>query len=89
LQSFGLGWLVGSQPLFWALFISFVLGTAYSINVRAHFSVLTFAISYIRIVFGALQTAMFFSPVLQTLEWLLEEHITIFLVYDVLAYKQV
>ena len=35
LQSFGLGWAVGSQPLFWALFISFVLGTAYSINVRA------------------------------------------------------
>jgi hypothetical protein len=38
LQSFGLGWAVGSQPLFWALFISFVLGTAYSINVRAHAS---------------------------------------------------
>ncbi|KAF8769554.1 hypothetical protein HU200_006421 [Digitaria exilis] len=35
-MSFGLGWAVGSQPLFWALFISFVLGTAYSINVRAH-----------------------------------------------------
>ncbi|PON92366.1 Prenyltransferase [Trema orientale] len=31
--SFGLGWIVGSWPLFWALFISFVLGTAYSINV--------------------------------------------------------
>ncbi|KAM6574172.1 hypothetical protein CsatA_022499 [Cannabis sativa] len=31
--SFGVGWLVGSWPLFWALFISFVLGTAYSINV--------------------------------------------------------
>lgn len=30
--SFGIGWLVGSWPLFWALFISFVLGTAYSIN---------------------------------------------------------
>ncbi|KAF7147687.1 hypothetical protein RHSIM_Rhsim03G0265200 [Rhododendron simsii] len=33
LQSFWLGWIVGSWPLFWALFISFVLGTAYSINV--------------------------------------------------------
>ncbi|XP_045814593.1 homogentisate phytyltransferase 1, chloroplastic isoform X2 [Trifolium pratense] len=31
--SFWLGWVVGSRPLFWALFISFVLGTAYSINV--------------------------------------------------------
>ncbi|XP_062086401.1 homogentisate phytyltransferase 1, chloroplastic-like, partial [Humulus lupulus] len=31
--SFGLGWIVGSWPLFWALFISFALGTAYSINV--------------------------------------------------------
>ncbi|XP_062178728.1 probable homogentisate phytyltransferase 1, chloroplastic isoform X2 [Phragmites australis] len=31
-MSFGLGWVVGSQPLFWALFISFVLGTAYSID---------------------------------------------------------
>ncbi|TVU08397.1 hypothetical protein EJB05_41801 [Eragrostis curvula] len=31
-MSFGLGWVVGSPPLFWALFISFVLGTAYSIN---------------------------------------------------------
>ncbi|THG16968.1 hypothetical protein TEA_010502 [Camellia sinensis var. sinensis] len=30
--SFCLGWIVGSWPLFWALFISFVLGTAYSIN---------------------------------------------------------
>jgi len=33
LQSFWLGWIVGSWPLFWALFVSFVLGTAYSINV--------------------------------------------------------
>ncbi|KAH6828615.1 homogentisate phytyltransferase 1 [Perilla frutescens var. hirtella] len=33
LLSFWLGWIVGSWPLFWALFISFVLGTAYSINV--------------------------------------------------------
>nr|ABB70124.1 homogentisate phytyltransferase VTE2-1 [Allium ampeloprasum] len=32
IMSFGIGWLVGSWPLFWALFISFVLGTAYSIN---------------------------------------------------------
>ncbi|KAL6189102.1 hypothetical protein ACLB2K_040492 [Fragaria x ananassa] len=31
--SFWLGWIVGSWPLVWALFISFVLGTAYSINV--------------------------------------------------------
>ncbi|KAM6552704.1 hypothetical protein CsatB_013466 [Cannabis sativa] len=31
--SFGLGWIVGSWPLFWALFISFILGTAYSIDV--------------------------------------------------------
>ncbi|XP_011079285.1 homogentisate phytyltransferase 1, chloroplastic isoform X1 [Sesamum indicum] len=31
--SFWLGWVVGSWPLFWALFISFILGTAYSINV--------------------------------------------------------
>ncbi|KAI4335403.1 hypothetical protein L6164_014048 [Bauhinia variegata] len=30
--SFWLGWIVGSWPLFWGLFISFVLGTAYSIN---------------------------------------------------------
>ncbi|XP_075652349.1 homogentisate phytyltransferase 1, chloroplastic isoform X1 [Castanea sativa] len=30
--SFWLGWIVGSWPLFWALFISFLLGTAYSIN---------------------------------------------------------
>ncbi|OWM86996.1 hypothetical protein CDL15_Pgr016033 [Punica granatum] len=33
IMSFWLGWVVGSWPLFWALFISFVLGTAYSINV--------------------------------------------------------
>nr|XP_025887689.1 homogentisate phytyltransferase 1, chloroplastic isoform X3 [Solanum lycopersicum] len=33
-KSFWLGWIVGSWPLFWALFISFVLGTAYSINER-------------------------------------------------------
>ncbi|KAJ0673788.1 putative homogentisate phytyltransferase [Helianthus annuus] len=32
-QSFWLGWIVGSWPLFWALFVSFVLGTAYSINI--------------------------------------------------------
>lgn len=32
-MSFWLGWIVGSWPLFWALFISFLLGTAYSINV--------------------------------------------------------
>ncbi|XP_071717220.1 homogentisate phytyltransferase 1, chloroplastic-like [Rutidosis leptorrhynchoides] len=31
--SFWLGWIVGSWPLFWALFISFLLGTAYSINI--------------------------------------------------------
>lgn len=31
--SFCLGWIVGSWPLFWALFISFMLGTAYSIDV--------------------------------------------------------
>ncbi|CAI9285504.1 unnamed protein product [Lactuca saligna] len=31
-MSFGLGWIVGSWPLFWALFISFLLGTAYSVN---------------------------------------------------------
>lgn len=30
--SFWLGWIVGSWPLFWALFVSFLLGTAYSIN---------------------------------------------------------
>ncbi|KAF5461740.1 hypothetical protein F2P56_017814 [Juglans regia] len=30
--SFWLGWIVGSWPLFWALFISFLLGTAYSID---------------------------------------------------------
>ncbi|NP_001291355.1 probable homogentisate phytyltransferase 1, chloroplastic [Elaeis guineensis] len=33
LMSFGVGWVVGSWPLFWALFISFILGTAYSINI--------------------------------------------------------
>lgn len=32
-MSFGIGWLVGSWPLFCALFISFILGTAYSVNV--------------------------------------------------------
>ncbi|KAJ9162891.1 hypothetical protein P3X46_022630 [Hevea brasiliensis] len=32
IMSFWLGWVVGSWPLFWALFVSFVLGTAYSIN---------------------------------------------------------
>ncbi|KAL9442383.1 hypothetical protein AB3S75_020814 [Citrus x aurantiifolia] len=32
IMSFWLGWIVGSWPLFWALFTSFVLGTAYSIN---------------------------------------------------------
>nr|ABB70125.1 homogentisate phytyltransferase VTE2-1 [Cuphea avigera var. pulcherrima] len=32
IMSFWLGWVVGSWPLFWALFISFVLGTAYSID---------------------------------------------------------
>lgn len=32
-QSFWIGWIVGSWPLFWALFISFLLGTAYSIDV--------------------------------------------------------
>ncbi|XP_019442394.1 PREDICTED: homogentisate phytyltransferase 1, chloroplastic-like [Lupinus angustifolius] len=31
--SFWLGWIVGSWPLFWALFVSFLLGTAYSINI--------------------------------------------------------
>ncbi|XP_042060507.1 homogentisate phytyltransferase 1, chloroplastic-like isoform X2 [Salvia splendens] len=31
--SFWLGWVVGSWPLFWALFISFMLGTAYSIDI--------------------------------------------------------
>lgn len=41
LQSFALGWLVGSPPLFWALFISFVLGTAYSVNVRAYILMIT------------------------------------------------
>ncbi|KAL2343213.1 hypothetical protein Fmac_004498 [Flemingia macrophylla] len=33
IMSFWLVWVVGSWPLFWALFASFVLGTAYSINV--------------------------------------------------------
>ncbi|XP_010265485.1 PREDICTED: homogentisate phytyltransferase 1, chloroplastic-like isoform X1 [Nelumbo nucifera] len=32
LMSFFLGWIVGSWPLFSALFVSFILGTAYSIN---------------------------------------------------------
>uniref|UniRef100_A0A5B7B449 Putative homogentisate phytyltransferase n=1 Tax=Davidia involucrata TaxID=16924 RepID=A0A5B7B449_DAVIN len=32
IMSFWLGWIVGSWPLFWALFVSFILGTAYSIN---------------------------------------------------------
>ncbi|XP_017698261.2 probable homogentisate phytyltransferase 1, chloroplastic isoform X2 [Phoenix dactylifera] len=32
-MSFCVGWVVGSWPLFWALFISFILGTAYSINI--------------------------------------------------------
>lgn len=32
IMSFWLGFVVGSWPLFWALFISFILGTAYSIN---------------------------------------------------------
>lgn len=31
-MSFGVAWVVGSWPLFWALFISFILGSAYSIN---------------------------------------------------------
>ncbi|XP_065001077.1 probable homogentisate phytyltransferase 1, chloroplastic isoform X1 [Musa acuminata AAA Group] len=31
-SSFGVAWIVGSLPLFWALFVSFILGTAYSIN---------------------------------------------------------
>ncbi|KAJ0677150.1 putative homogentisate phytyltransferase [Helianthus annuus] len=39
LMSFWLGWIVGSWPLFWALFVSFVLGTAYSINVSLTFVV--------------------------------------------------
>ncbi|KAF3775510.1 putative homogentisate phytyltransferase 1 [Nymphaea thermarum] len=30
--SFLMGWIIGSWPLFWALFVSFILGTAYSIN---------------------------------------------------------
>ncbi|XP_042483051.1 homogentisate phytyltransferase 1, chloroplastic-like isoform X2 [Macadamia integrifolia] len=33
IMSFWLGYVVGSWPLFWALFISFLLGTAYSINI--------------------------------------------------------
>lgn len=37
LQSFWLGWVVGSWPLFWALFISFILGTAYSVDVSSTF----------------------------------------------------
>ncbi|XP_022153308.1 homogentisate phytyltransferase 1, chloroplastic isoform X2 [Momordica charantia] len=32
IMSFWLGWVVRSWPLFWALFVSFVLGTAYSID---------------------------------------------------------
>ncbi|RZS27600.1 hypothetical protein BHM03_00061101 [Ensete ventricosum] len=32
-MSFGIAWTVGSLPLFWALFVSFILGTAYSIKV--------------------------------------------------------
>ncbi|KAI5675309.1 hypothetical protein M9H77_06259 [Catharanthus roseus] len=32
IMSFWLGWIVGSWPLFWALFVSFMLGTAYSIK---------------------------------------------------------
>ncbi|ERN07355.1 hypothetical protein AMTR_s00019p00233430 [Amborella trichopoda] len=32
-MSFAMGWMVGSWPLFLALFISFLLGTAYSIDV--------------------------------------------------------
>lgn len=32
IMSIWLGWIVGSWPLFWALFVSFLLGTAYSIN---------------------------------------------------------
>ncbi|PKI69541.1 hypothetical protein CRG98_010069 [Punica granatum] len=32
IMSFWLGWVVGSWPLFVALFVHFVLGTAYSIN---------------------------------------------------------
>ncbi|KAL5709664.1 hypothetical protein ACHQM5_020328 [Ranunculus cassubicifolius] len=31
-MSFCLGWIAGSWPLFWALFISFILGTTYSID---------------------------------------------------------
>lgn len=32
IMSFWLGWFVGSWPLFWALLFSFVLGTAYSVD---------------------------------------------------------
>ncbi|KGN61152.1 homogentisate phytyltransferase 1, chloroplastic isoform X1 [Cucumis sativus] len=32
IMSFWLGWVVRSWPLFWALFVSFILGTAYSID---------------------------------------------------------
>ncbi|XP_038889435.1 homogentisate phytyltransferase 1, chloroplastic isoform X1 [Benincasa hispida] len=32
IMSFWLGWVVRSWPLFWALFVSFFLGTAYSID---------------------------------------------------------
>ncbi|TKY72726.1 Naringenin 8-dimethylallyltransferase 2 [Spatholobus suberectus] len=35
IMSFWLAWIVGSWPLFWALFISFVLGTTYSIDVSS------------------------------------------------------
>jgi hypothetical protein len=72
LQSFVLGWVVGSQPLFWALFISFILGTAYSINVRAHISMSICGISYItgclRVFSGVLLAAKFFSLLLKALE---------------------
>lgn len=47
LQSFGIGWVVGSWPLFWALFISFVLGTAYSINVSL-FSFSKFSVHFLQ-----------------------------------------
>ncbi|KAK3041123.1 hypothetical protein RJ639_027575 [Escallonia herrerae] len=33
LMSFFVGWIVGSWPLFWALSVSFLLGTAYSIDI--------------------------------------------------------
>ncbi|WVY99149.1 hypothetical protein V8G54_031300 [Vigna mungo] len=32
LLSFGIGWIVGSSPLLWALSIHFLVGTAYSID---------------------------------------------------------